>query len=75
MAPAYSTTKAYQINYMKALCKKAFKNGGYIIISDLRPVLVDTLMAKGEGLGVSFVQFGMLNYEVRCVGNAEEEVG
>ena len=30
MAPAYSATKAYQINYMEALRKKAFKNGGHI---------------------------------------------
>ncbi len=28
MAPAYSATKAYQINYMEALRKKAFKSGG-----------------------------------------------
>ena len=42
MAPAYSATKAYQINYMEALRKKAFKNGGHIIVTDIR--------AKGEGL-------------------------
>lgn len=50
MAPAYSATKSYQINYMEALRKKAFKNGGHIIITDIRPGLVDTAMAKGEGL-------------------------
>ena len=50
MAPSYSATKAYQINYMEALCKKAFKNGGHIIITDIRPGLVDTAMAKGEAL-------------------------
>ena len=50
MAPAYSATKAYQINYMEALRKKAFKNGGHIIVTDIRPDLVDTAMAKGEGL-------------------------
>ena len=50
MAPAYSATKAYQINYMEALRKKTFKNGGHIIITDVRPGLVDTAMAKGEGL-------------------------
>ena len=50
MAPSYSATKAYQINYMEALCKKAFKKGGHIIITDIRPGLVDTAMAKGEGL-------------------------
>lgn len=50
MAPAYSATKAYQINYMEALRKKAFKAGGNITITDVRPGLVDTAMAKGEGL-------------------------
>ena len=50
MAPAYSATKAYQINYMEALRKKAFKNGEHIIVTDIRPGLTDTLMAKGEGL-------------------------
>lgn len=50
MAPAYSATKAYQINYMEALRKKAFKAGGNIIVTDVRPGLVDTAMAKGEGV-------------------------
>ncbi|MBP5388587.1 MAG: SDR family NAD(P)-dependent oxidoreductase [Prevotella sp.] len=50
MAPAYSATKAYQINYMEALRKKAFINGGHIVLTDIRPGLVDTAMAKGEGL-------------------------
>lgn len=50
MAPAYSASKAYQINYMEALSKKAFKTGGKIIVTDIRPGLVDTAMAKGEGL-------------------------
>ena len=50
MAPAYSATKAYQINYMEALRKKAFKAGGKIIVTDVCPGLVDTAMAKGESL-------------------------
>ena len=50
MAPAYSATKAYQINYMEALRKKAFKSGGSITVTDIRPGLVDTTMAKGDGL-------------------------
>ena len=33
VAPAYSATKAYQINYMEALCKKAFKNGEHIVFA------------------------------------------
>ena len=50
MAPAYSASKAYQINYMEALRKKAFKSGNNIHVTDIRPGLVDTAMAKGEGL-------------------------
>ena len=50
MAPAYSASKAYQINYMEALRKKAFKSGGHITVTDIRPGLVDTAKAKGEGL-------------------------
>ena len=50
MAPAYSATKAFQINYMEALRKKAFKSGSHIAVTDIRPGLVDTAMAKGEGL-------------------------
>ena len=43
-------TKAYQINYMEALRKKAFKAGGKVIVTDIRPGLVNTALAKGEGL-------------------------
>ena len=50
MAPAYSASKAYQINYMEALRKKAYKGGNNIHVTDIRPGLVDTAMAKGEGL-------------------------
>ena len=50
MAPAYSATKAYQINYMEALRKKAFRGGRLINVTDVRPGLVDTAMAKGDGL-------------------------
>ena len=50
MAPAYSASKAYQINYMEALRKKAYKSGNHIHVTDIRPGLVDTAMAKGEGL-------------------------
>ena len=49
-APTYNASKAYQINYMEALRKNAFKNGGQIQVTDIRPGLVDTAMAKGEGL-------------------------
>ena len=50
MAPAYSASKAYQINYMEALRKKAYKSGNHIHVTDIRPGLIDTAMAKGEGL-------------------------
>ncbi len=49
-APAYSASKAYQINYMEALRKKAYKEGGRVCVTDIRPGLVDTRMAKGENL-------------------------
>ncbi len=50
MSPAYSATKAYQINYMEALRKKSFKDGSRITVTDIRPGLVETAMAKGDGL-------------------------
>lgn len=50
MSPAYSASKAYQINYTEALRKKSFKTGSKIVVTDVRPGLVDTAMAKGEGL-------------------------
>lgn len=49
-APSYSASKAYQINYMEALCKKAYKDGNCIKVTDIRPGLVDTRMAKGDNL-------------------------
>jgi short-subunit dehydrogenase len=49
-APAYNATKAYQINYLEGLRQKATKHKEQIFITDIRPGLVDTEMAKGEGL-------------------------
>lgn len=49
-APSYSASKAYQINYMEALRKKAYKDGNNIKVTDIRPGLVNTRMAKGDGL-------------------------
>lgn len=48
-APAYSASKAYQINYMEALRKRAYKDGR-VCVTDIRPGLVNTRMAKGENL-------------------------
>ena len=49
-APAYTATKAFQINYAEALRKKARKSGLPIYVTDIRPGFVDTKMAQGEGL-------------------------
>jgi len=48
IAPSYSASKAFQINYAKSLLNKA--KGTDIIVTEIRPGLVDTRMAKGEGL-------------------------
>lgn len=48
IAPSYSASKAFQINYTKSLQAKAKKSA--ITITEIRPGLVDTRMAKGEGL-------------------------
>ena len=50
IAPAYNATKAYQINYLEGLQQKSKKGKHNIVITDIRPGLVDTKMAKGEGL-------------------------
>lgn len=49
-APSYTASKAYQINYLEGLRQKANKLKLPIFVTDIRPGLVDTEMAKGEGL-------------------------
>ncbi len=49
-APAYNATKAYQINYLEGLRQKATKLKEPIFVTDITPGLIDTEMAKGEGL-------------------------
>ncbi len=49
-APAYNASKAYQMNYMEGLRQRAYKSHAGICLTDIRPGLVDTAMAKGEGL-------------------------
>lgn len=49
-APSYCATKAYQINYLEGLRQKVTKENTQIVITDIRPGLVNTAMAKGEGL-------------------------
>lgn len=48
IAPSYSASKAFQINYTKSLQQKS--KGTPIIVTEIRPGLVSTRMAKGEGL-------------------------
>jgi len=50
IAPAYNATKSYQMNYLEGLRQKATKLKEPITITDIRPGLVNTEMAKGEGL-------------------------
>ena len=49
-APSYNATKSYQINYLEGLRQKATKTKKPIFVTDIRPGLVDTAMAQGEGL-------------------------
>lgn len=49
-APAYNASKAYQINYAEGLRQRAAKSASGVRVIDIRPGLVDTAMAKGEGL-------------------------
>ncbi len=48
IAPSYSASKAFQINYTKSIQLKS--KGTSIVVTEIRPGLVDTRMAKGEGL-------------------------
>lgn len=49
-APAYNASKAYQMNYIEGLRARTAHQKAKIRITDIRPGLVDTAMAKGEGL-------------------------
>ena len=49
-APAYSASKAYQINYLEGLRVKAKKTKKPIYVTDIRPGFIDTKMAKGDAL-------------------------
>lgn len=49
-APAYNASKAYQINYVEGLRQRSVKARLPITITEIRPGLVATDMAKGEGL-------------------------
>jgi len=47
--PAYNASKAYQINYLDSLRKKAKKECPAVTVTELRPGSVRTAMMKGEG--------------------------
>jgi len=48
--PAYAASKAFVSNYLEGLRFQAQKSGLDIVVTDIQPGLVDTAMAKGEGL-------------------------
>ena len=49
-APAYSASKAFQINYFQGLRQKATKLGIPLYVTEIRPGYVDTAMAQGDYL-------------------------
>jgi short-subunit dehydrogenase len=49
-SPAYNATKAYQTNYLEGLRQKAVSLKKPIHVTEIRPGLVNTAMAKGNGL-------------------------
>ena len=49
-SPAYNASKAYVSNYLEGLRQKASKLKIPIAVTDIQPGLVDTAMAKGDGL-------------------------
>jgi short-subunit dehydrogenase len=48
--PAYNASKAFVSSYLQGLQQKTAKMGLPITVTDIQPGLVDTAMAKGEGL-------------------------
>lgn len=50
VSPSYNASKAYISNYMEGIRSKVKKEKVDITITDIKPGLVDTDMAKGEGL-------------------------
>jgi short-subunit dehydrogenase len=48
-APAYSASKAYQVNYLEGLRQKVKNLKLPVCITDIRPGFVDTAMAQGDG--------------------------
>jgi len=49
-SPAYNASKAFVSNYLEGLRQKAVKLKLPIVVADIQPGFVDTVMAQGEGL-------------------------
>jgi len=49
-SPSYNASKSYQMNYLEGLRQKSKHLRTEIYVTDIRPGLVDTDMAKGDGL-------------------------
>ncbi len=49
-SPSYSASKAYMSNYLEGLRFKVRKISDDIIVTDIKPGFVDTVMAKGDGI-------------------------
>ncbi len=50
VCPSYSASKAYQINHLEALRRKAKKEKKNITVTTIIPGFVDTVMAQGDGI-------------------------
>jgi short-subunit dehydrogenase len=50
ICPSYNASKAFMSNYLEGLRKKVAKEKLNIAVTDIQPGLVDTAMAKGDGL-------------------------
>ncbi len=49
-SPSYNASKSYQMNYLEGLRQKSKHLKSKIYVTDIRPGLVNTDMAKGDGL-------------------------
>lgn len=72
VAPAYSASKAFQINYIKAIQRKTKGKG--IIVTEIRPGLIDTRMAKGEGLFWVMPLKKVTKNIIKAIGNKQNRL-
>lgn len=71
-APSYSASKSYQINYIKAIQKKS--KGSVINVTEIRPGLIETRMAKGEGLFWVMPLEKVTNAIIKAIDNKRNRV-